>query len=59
MATTKLQFAVDHEYKGEPVKSGDTLEVDALDARELIHYGVARVAPETTGAKKATEKKGA
>lgn len=58
MATTKLQFAVDHEYKGEPIKGGETREVDALEARELIHYGVARVAPETQ-AKKAAEKKGA
>lgn len=58
MATTKLQFAVDHVHKGEHIESGETREVDALEARELIHYGIARVAPETP-AKKAAEKKGA
>lgn len=55
----KLQFAVDHEYKGQKVGAGKTLQVDPSDARVLIHYGVARAAPETTEAPKASEKKGA
>lgn len=58
MAKTKLQFAVDHKYKGEDIKSGRIHWVDPQDARELIHYGIARLAPETE-APKASEKKGA
>jgi hypothetical protein len=58
MAKTKLQFAVDHEYKGEKVEAGKIHWVEPLDARDLIHYGIARVAPETQ-ASKAAEKKGA
>lgn len=57
----KLQFAVDHNYKGEPLKSGDVRDVDVLDGRELILLGIARVAPESTteakGKPKASEKK--
>lgn len=56
----KLQFAVDYEHKGRKVGAGKTLDVDSLEARPLIHLGIARVAADDTKATaqpKAAEKK--
>lgn len=53
----KLQFAIDYEHKGEPVKSGDTLDVDPLEARALILEGIARPVPEKSSTATKTTKK--
>ncbi|MFF0942691.1 hypothetical protein ACFYE2_00475 [Kocuria sp. CPCC 205300] len=53
----KLQFAIDYEHKREPVKAGDTLDVDPLRARALIHEGIARPAPDKSSTAAKTNKK--